>query len=55
MIESLVMAPLAGRRALRGRALRGLAEDRRGLCRAQPVTGHTGRAAKLGKPSALPI
>ena len=38
MIESLVMAPLAGRRALKGRALRGLAEGRRGLCRAQPVT-----------------
>ena len=32
------MAPLAGRRALKGRALRGLAEGRRGLCRAQPVT-----------------
>ena len=32
------MAPLARRRALRGRALKGLAEGRRGLCGAQPVT-----------------
>ena len=32
------MAPLAGRRALRGRALRGLAKGRRSLCEAQPVT-----------------
>ncbi len=38
MIESLVMAPLAGRQALRGRALRGLAKGRRGLYKAQPVT-----------------
>ncbi len=40
------MAPLAGRRALRGRALRGLAEGRRGLCGAQPVTEARGRKKK---------